>query len=235
MRRFGFTFVALFCALLIFSAAPVGAAQTTWRFGSYSSYIKNRPVAKRPLLREGKKGEAVHALQLRLIVTKFALPGSADGTFSVSTRDSVIAFQKYVGLEADGVVGKKTWKALDKMKKAPKAPKGQGTYAAVDLQKQLAFFVRNGKTLQVLHVSTGATDTPTPTGSFKVFRKEVQSWSIEFEQWLPFASYFNNGVAFHGYDSVPVYPASHSCVRVPQQNAAYAYGFLALNTTVHVY
>lgn len=29
------------------------------------------------------------------------------------------------------------------------------------------------------------------------------------------ARYFSGGVAFHAYPEVPVYPASHGCVRVP--------------------
>ena len=68
-----------------------------------------------------------------------------------------------------------------------------------------------------------------------MFRKELKSWSVPFQVWLPYASYFNNGIAFHEYPDVPVYPASHGCVRVPAPEAPGVYRFAKLGTTVIVY
>jgi L,D-transpeptidase-like protein len=33
--------------------------------------------------------------------------------------------------------------------------------------------------------------------------------------------YFNGGIAVHGYTSVPTYPASHGCARIPMHIAEY--------------
>jgi lipoprotein-anchoring transpeptidase ErfK/SrfK len=94
--------------------------------------------------------------------------------------------------------------------------------------------VEDGKTKRAIHVSAGAPSTPTPSGSYSVFRKERNSWSVPFQQWLPYASYFNAGIAFHEYAQVPTYPASHGCVRVPSPEARFVYGFAKIGTAVIV-
>ena len=58
---------------------------------------------------------------------------------------------------------------------------------------------------------------------------------MPFQTWLPYASYFNNGIAFHEYPDVPTFPASHGCVRVPSPEAKCLYKFAALGTVVVVY
>ena len=82
------------------------------------------------------------------------------------------------------------------------------------------------------YAALGVPDTP--TGRYRVFRKELMSWSVPFSTWLPFASYFNNGIAFHEYPDVPPYPASHGCVRVPTPDSKRVYEFARMNTVVVV-
>lgn len=53
--------------------------------------------------------------------------------------------------------------------------------------------------------------------------------------WLPYASYLNNGIAFHGHADVPTHPASHGCVRLPLVEAPVAYAFMPVGTPVTVY
>ena len=60
----------------------------------------------RPVLREGATGAPVQELQ-RLLGVR------ADGGFGPVTRGAVVAFQRSAGLSADGVVGARTWAALD--------------------------------------------------------------------------------------------------------------------------
>jgi lipoprotein-anchoring transpeptidase ErfK/SrfK len=57
---------------------------------------------------------------------------------------------------------------------------------------------------------------------------------VPFSVWLPYAFYFNQGIAFHEYPDVPPYPASHGCVRVPAPEAKKVYRFAALDTVVIV-
>jgi lipoprotein-anchoring transpeptidase ErfK/SrfK len=55
-----------------------------------------------------------------------------------------------------------------------------------------------------------------------------------YSVWLPYASYFNGGIAFHESRDVPAYPASHGCVRVPRDDAPLVYTFAALHLPVRV-
>jgi peptidoglycan hydrolase-like protein with peptidoglycan-binding domain len=62
-------------------------------------------------LREGSTGAKVKQLQQSLKAQGFN-PGPIDGNFGTGTLQAVISFQKYHGLDADGVVGPATWKLL---------------------------------------------------------------------------------------------------------------------------
>ena len=64
--------------------------------------------SKRPTLRMGSRGENVVYLQRKL--TNLGYPvGGIDGIFGVNTCNAVIDFQIDNKLQADGVVGAKTW------------------------------------------------------------------------------------------------------------------------------
>jgi lipoprotein-anchoring transpeptidase ErfK/SrfK len=111
--------------------------------------------------------------------------------------------------------------------------RGFGKRIEVLLDRQVALLVDGGRVQRVVHISTGAGGR-TPTGSFHVFRKERMSWSVPFSVWMPWASYFVGGIAFHEYSSVPVYPASHGCVRVNRYDAPVLYDFAVSGTPVDV-
>jgi peptidoglycan hydrolase-like protein with peptidoglycan-binding domain len=57
------------------------------------------------MLRMGATGADVEDLQAALGI-------AADGDFGPATKQAVMAFQKAKHLQADGVVGAKTWEAL---------------------------------------------------------------------------------------------------------------------------
>jgi peptidoglycan hydrolase-like protein with peptidoglycan-binding domain len=63
-------------------------------------------------LREGAKGAQVKQLQERLQQLGFK-PGIPDGDFGPATKSAVSAFQKSKGLITDGIVGERTWTALN--------------------------------------------------------------------------------------------------------------------------
>jgi g-D-glutamyl-meso-diaminopimelate peptidase len=65
-----------------------------------------------PLLKKGSKGEAVTRLQQGLQQLGHD-PGTIDGIFGRNTERAVRDFQTNNGLTADGVVGPKTWTALE--------------------------------------------------------------------------------------------------------------------------
>ena len=47
--------------------------------------------------------------------------------------------------------------------------------------------------------------------------------------------FWHGAFAIHGYHSVPAWPASHGCVRIPMWLAPGLYSRWGLGTTVYVY
>ena len=78
-----------------------GGAQSA---AGYSRLIKN---SGKPYL----KGDDVRGVQHKLESRGYDT-GGADGVYGPKTEKAVIAFQQSAGLEADGIVGPKTWIAL---------------------------------------------------------------------------------------------------------------------------
>ena len=66
-----------------------------------------------PTLRKGSRGNITHILQELLLSHGYDLPQfGADSDFGNETLNAVISFQSSNGLEADGIVGKNTWRKL---------------------------------------------------------------------------------------------------------------------------
>lgn len=66
-----------------------------------------------PVLQKGDKGEVVRSAQLLLNGRKCSCGiWGADGDFGNATESAVLAFQRRNDLEADGIIGDKTWKKL---------------------------------------------------------------------------------------------------------------------------
>ena len=89
--------------------------------------------------------------------------------------------------------------------------------------------MRGGEVALVVHVSTGATGN-TPVGLWHVYSK-LPGWNGVL--WYP--NFFLRGFAIHGYPSVPAYPASHGCVRVPMWVAPTLFAEIPAGFPVYVY
>lgn len=71
-------------------------------------------TVKLPTLRKGSRGSYVALLQTKLLNRGYRLPKyGADGSFGNETLAAVKQFQQDWGLNADGVVGEKTWAMLE--------------------------------------------------------------------------------------------------------------------------
>jgi len=187
------------------------------------------------VLRRGDRGPAVQALNERLSELGYLPAAAAGSTFGDATFHGVVAFQKWEGLARDGIVGRATSGALDgATRPRPLTRGGAGRRIEVLFGRQVALLIRGDQVRRTIAVSTGAPGYRTPAGSFRVFRKEIRSWSYPYQVWLPYASYFHGGVAFHGYEPVPVYPASHGCVRVPMPFMRELYRFARMGARVRV-
>jgi hypothetical protein len=183
-------------------------------------------VAVRPRLGPGSRGASVRALESRLRELRYALP-RVDGLYGQDTVEAVLAFQKVSGLPWTGRVDARVWAALTRAR--PPRARYPGDHIEVSKARQYLLVVRGGEVREVVHVSTGATGN-TPIGRWRVYRK-VTGW--DWVLWYPM--YFLRGFAIHGYPSVPAFPASHGCVRVPMWIAPQLHAATAYGQTIYVY
>jgi N-acetylmuramoyl-L-alanine amidase len=178
-------------------------------------------------------GPATQVVQLRLLGLGFWLK-AADGTYDFTTRQAVMAFQKFAGLAVTGSVDDETADAILHADRPLSRSEEKGLdkdVVEVDLDRQLTFVVRGGVTEAVLNVSTG-TGKPyverspknpniiirdvadTPKGRFRVEKLRPDGWWSGDLGSIYRPVYFRGGIAFHGSAVIPAYPASHGCVRV---------------------
>jgi L,D-transpeptidase catalytic domain/Sporulation and spore germination/Putative peptidoglycan binding domain len=192
-----------------------------------------RPVA-RPALPRMAGSMTVLQVQRRLVTLGYLPQGAATDHFDLRTLAAVIAFQKWEGLVRDGIPGPVTQAALLTAKRPRPRTTGPGTRVEVLLDRQVALVIRRGRVLRTIHISTGKRGYVTPPGRYEVFRKKRRSWSVPYRVWMPWASYFVRGIAFHQAQSVPVTPASHGCIRVTAADARWLYGLTPVGTKVRV-
>ncbi len=176
---------------------------------------------------------ATLALQRRLAALGYLPPAGVDGRPGPWTAQAVMAFQGWERIARDGVAGPATTARLPTAVR-PSAPTCAGRCLVLHLGRQVLLLVEGSRVVRAIHVSTGKPGTPTPTGRFRVLWKDPMSWSVPFRVWMPYASYFTEGIAIHQYPDVPPYPASHGCVRVPAQEAPGVYAFAPVGTPVIV-
>jgi hypothetical protein len=122
-------------------------------------------------------------------------------------------------------------------------PNGGGGRVEIDLKRQVLFVYKGGALQRILSVSTGnekkycvegqCAVAITPGGSFKANRK-IRGVRVSRLGELFNPVYFNGGIAMHGSASVPGYPASHGCVRVPMNSSLWLFDNIALGTPVYV-
>ncbi len=187
-----------------------------------------------PQLRYGATGPAVTELVRRLAALHYAVYDGSATTFGDAVLDSVLAFQKVQGFERDGVVGPRFWRALERPR-VPRPRSASGDHIEVDKSHQVIYVVRGGEIATIIPTSTaGISGYYTPEGFFSIFRK-VPGFDPSPLGTLYLPMYFTGGYAIHGNPSVPAYPASHGCVRVPMWMAGRLYSTIGYGTTVYVY
>jgi hypothetical protein len=203
------------------------ALSTAASTGYAASRLAVHKIIFYPRLRVGSVGPSVLALNEALARLHIAL-GSVDSSFGLDTRDAVVAFQKLHGLPRTGSVDARFWRVLASAS-APRA-RYSGDHIEVSKPLQVLFVVRGGRVILVSHVSTGATGN-TPVGRWYVYTK-VPGWLPDgmFD-----SSFFLRGFAIHGYPTVPFYPGSHGCVRVPLWLAPRIYSYDPPGSTIYIY
>lgn len=98
----------------------------------------------------------------------------------------------------------------------------------VSLRVQAVGAYERGRLARWAPTSTGRRETPTPAGFYRTNWKDLERTSTVNDEWL-LRWYVNlhnfEGVSFHLYD-LPGHPASHSCVRLLEEDARWLYGWV---------
>ena len=139
----------------------------------------------------------------------------------------------------------------------------QSSYSVeIDLEQQTAYLIRGRQIVLASPISTGRSGHLTETGSFKIIEKERNHFSSLYGKivdrngrtavadadadmavprggkFIPapmrYFMRFHDATGMHaGY--LPGYPASHGCVRMPEQNAIAFFNAVEVGTPVHVF
>jgi len=223
-------------------AAPAGAVEgRTPLIGvnGFSTLIRLEP---------GDTGDDVAHLQEALATGGF-YHFEIDGIYGPTTTSAVVAFHKYLGLERTGTFSALDWIRLELLPEAGLPVRWDETdYLEVDLTRQLLFLVEGGEVSQIIPVSTGggytyvsertgrAATANTPKGDFHL-RWHQLGWQCDpatgwcvYKYWA-----FTDFYGIHGYRHVPVYPASHGCIRVETWDADWLESRLFVGMPLHVW
>lgn len=178
----------------------------------------------------GSSGTSVRLLQLTLWWLGY--PASQNGYYDEETALAVLAFRSANLMsrteDADKSVFDMAFRGQGAFKlRYPKA----GRHVEFDWTRQVLVLADNGRAERVYHASSGKPSTPTVFGTFHFYRKSPGM----APDGMYYSSYFIGGYAVHGYASVPTYPASHGCIRIPLSDAITVYNEISLGETIFVY
>jgi peptidoglycan hydrolase-like protein with peptidoglycan-binding domain len=186
----------------------------------------------------GASGAIVLAYQQRLADVHFD-PGPIDGEYGLAVEYAVQALQKFKDLPVTGVIGAAEADALNHFTYVePLEPAAEPNRTEVDIARQTLTLYQDGQPLLLTTMSSGSgehycydqpKDQPTervcevantPSGRYAYYLHRA-GWDVGVLGGLYNPFYFNGGIAVHGYEAVPVGPASHGCVRIPMHIAEY--------------
>ncbi len=228
-------------AQVVYTATAAGAERVELRgrtmtreeFARPEEYVEPEPPAKR--IRAPANPRQV---QTRLAALGYLPAAAVNGSFDYRTQQAVLAFQSWEGLARDGVVGPKTLARLKIAGRPVPIDKSAARHVEIYRARGVVLLITGGRAVRAIHTSTGiggdSPDIGTPPGRFRIYRKELRSWSYPYKIWLPFAAYWVGGWAMHGYADVPARPASHGCARLPLPEAKLVYDFVRIGTPVRV-
>jgi hypothetical protein len=178
----------------------------------------------------GERGVKVLLLQRALLKEGYATP--VTGYYDDATARGVLAFRKANELGRDGFATKQVFAMLARGNGAFKLrfPKA-GKHVEFDWSRQVLVLARGGKPYRTYHTSSGTPATPTVFGTFHFYLQTPGTNA----KGMVHSSYFIGGYAIHGYASVPSFPASHGCLRVPIPNALQIFSWIDIGDTIYSY
>ena len=228
-------------AAMALSAAVLSQAGTSQAATAPAPYVPTGSV-----INFGARGPAVKALQVRLNQLHY-YAGPADGQFGSDTVEAVWAFKETQGLgtryDPDDV-GIAMQRALVHPR-APQVlvPRGGSTRIEVNQTSLVLVLYKNNQPELISHVSTGGgysycdpggscgNIAHTPDGNYKAL-SFLPGWvTVPLGEMYNPVFFIGRAYAIHGDTSVPLYAASHGCVRIPMDIAAFFHTLVPLGTT----
>jgi lipoprotein-anchoring transpeptidase ErfK/SrfK len=104
----------------------------------------------------------------------------------------------------------------------------------ISLSEQQAYLYENDELIETAPISTGKEGYETPTGSFRIVRKQQNYYSKKYHAPMPYAQFITNyGIALHAGD-LPGYAASHGCIRLPKSFARKLFDLTSIGTEVNI-
>jgi peptidoglycan hydrolase-like protein with peptidoglycan-binding domain len=199
----------------------------------------------------GSEGPEVQAYEQRLADVRFD-PGPVDGTYDQKTVFAVHTLQKLGGAQPTGRITDGDVAALTFFQyRQPLVDPPEPNRTEVDISSQTLTLYENYQPKLLTTISSGSgvnycyntprdnptsrvcEDANTPSGRY-TFYEFRRGWDRSPLGQLYNPYYFNKGIAVHGYESVPVTPASHGCVRIPMYIAEYFHTLVTRGDVVHV-
>ncbi|BCX03267.1 MAG: hypothetical protein KatS3mg053_1205 [Candidatus Roseilinea sp.] len=118
-------------------------------------------------------------------------------------------------------------------------PMRRGKWIEIILDEQRLIAWEDGRMVMTTLVSTGAQDTPTIRGVFRIYRKldaqRMRGRDYDLPD-VPYVMYFKGSYAMHGtyWHNNFGRPMSHGCVNIPTGKAAWLYEWAPRGTVVVV-
>jgi hypothetical protein len=180
----------------------------------------------------GAGSRGVHVLLLQRGLERLGFATPVTGYFDGLTANAVNAFRKTNNMGRTGYASSSVYGMVLSGHGAFRLRyPGAGKHVEFDWSRQVLVLADKRRPYRVYHVSSGAPATPTVFGSYRFYRQHYGTNASG----MVHSSYFIGGYAIHGYPSVPNYPASHGCLRVPIPNAFAIYSWIKLGDPIYTY
>jgi hypothetical protein len=194
-------------------------------------------------------GTAVRNMQLRLAALKY-YPGKIDGQFGLDTLEAVWAFKEVQGFPINSANQDVVSIAVERRLVHPSAPKvlvprGGSMRVEVNMANETLVLYNRNRVELISHVSTGGGYTfcnrgscgraITPTGNFKAIWYAPGWIQVPLGQMYNSVFFIGSKFAIHGEldSSVPFYPHSHGCVRIPFDIANFFHTLIKIPNQQH--
>ena len=182
--------------------------------------------------RAGVGAGGVHVLLLQRALQRLGFATPVTGRFDGLTANAVNAFRKTNRMGGGGYASPGVYAMLLRRQGAFKLRhRRPRKHVEFDWSRQVLVLADRGRPYRVYHTSSGAPATPTVFGTYRFYLKTPGTNA----KGMVHSSYFIRGYAIHGYASVPNFPASHGCLRVPIPHAASIFRWIDIGDTIYSY